>query len=182
MNLQTNISNFLPPFWFGLAKNKDRPRISLEGTTPVLLTNQMAAKLQGRKAPPDMCANVGDLQTKVTRKRSSWHWSRLLPPKMLDQHFILQLNMKLSFSLFSFLWHLPEKRTPSCFSQDIAKVDNLWERCIFHLSVMLENLWSISLSLVKSPKLREPWTQSMQREGHKARATRIELPVWSTDP
>ena len=34
--LQTNVSNFLPPFWFGITKNKDFPWTPLEGTIPSL--------------------------------------------------------------------------------------------------------------------------------------------------
>lgn len=77
----------------------------------------MAAKLQGlkpwihilelKKASPDVCfcVNAGDLQIKSTRKRNSWHWCKLLPPKVTKQDFRLELNMKtflipfLSFTL-----------------------------------------------------------------------------------
>jgi len=49
-----------------------------KGLSQVLLTTQMAAKLQGhtsqlKKVPPDTssCAGAGDLQTNLTRKESS---------------------------------------------------------------------------------------------------------------
>lgn len=43
-----------------------------------------------KKAPPDIWSweNTGDLKIQLTRKKSSWHPHRLLPPKMSDQkHF-----------------------------------------------------------------------------------------------
>lgn len=59
----------------------------------VLLTTQMAAKLQGlqpwvhisqlNKAPHDICSYTcsGDLQIKLIRERNIWHGGRLLLPK-----------------------------------------------------------------------------------------------------
>ena len=77
-----------------------------------LLTTNTTAKLQGvepwlcisqlKRAPPDIwsCANVGDRQIKLTRKKSSWHGGLLFPPKMPDQDFMLQLKMKPLLLLF----------------------------------------------------------------------------------
>lgn len=95
--LQTNASNFLPFFGFVITK-KDFPWISLQEN---LLTNQMEAKLQGleprvhisqlKKGLLDIwsCADTGDLWIKLTRKRGSWRWCRLLSLMTLGQDFPL---------------------------------------------------------------------------------------------
>ena len=82
ITLQTNVSNFLPPFWFGITKKKTSLEAPWKGPYQVLLTTQMAAKFQGldswvhtfqlKRVPPGSwnCVPTGDLKFKLTREVS----------------------------------------------------------------------------------------------------------------
>lgn len=62
----------------------------------------------------------------LTRKRSSWHPGRLVPPKTMDQDFLLWLNIHL-FLLSFFSFSIARKNnTPIHISQDIAKWGSFW--------------------------------------------------------
>lgn len=72
------------------------------------------------------------LQITLTKKRNSWRWSRLLPPKTLDENLMLYLKQNIFlFSFFPLLWHWPGKVTVS-FLSGHCNWEQYFECWIFH--------------------------------------------------
>lgn len=109
VTLQTNISNFLPHFWYGISKNKECPWISLEKTEPGPLhypdgsqtsgTWALSSHLTDGEGPTWhlVLCKCWSLQIKWVRKTSSRQGGTLLPPKMPEQDYLLHLTWSPSF-------------------------------------------------------------------------------------
>ena len=74
----------------------------------------------------DTMSNARHLWIDITRKRSSWHPGRLVPPKTMNQNFLLWLNINLFPLSFFSLSIACKNNTPIHISQDIAKWGNFW--------------------------------------------------------
>lgn len=121
-------------WWWGILKilsKKDSPWAPLKETLASAPDDQYCCKsrrhwalgihITAEGGPHDPSIDAGDFQIKLARKRSSWHWGKLLLPKTTDQDFVLELNMK-PF-LFPFLDSGIGQKDNAliCISQAIAK-------------------------------------------------------------
>lgn len=143
MTLQTNISYFLPSFWFGITKNKDCP----ERLFQVLLTPQMGTKLQGvepwvcisqlKRAPSDSrnYTAAGDLKIKLIRKELTTKWTASTQDAGSRLH---SLNMKWNSFISSFLYSGTglERKLSSISLRPLLRedrgLDNLSDCWIYH--------------------------------------------------
>lgn len=166
MTLQTTVSNFLPPFWFGIPKNKDSLASPGKGLSQIFLTNQTGAKLQGLERwvyiSPDTgsCPPAQDLRIESTGKRSSQCWGALLGSQTCNPLF---------FSAFPWLWPWLGKRTPSPKLLLGCGGGILSDRWISHQKLWsahdVKKPWSVSFPLSSHPKLGELSIQALHKWG-----------------
>lgn len=128
-----------PGYWVYWKHQRKRALESpWEGPFWVLLTTDTVAELEGIETRIHISqlnaahidtwswTDTGDHLWIRLRKRS-WHWCRLLHPKMMDQDFILQLGVKLLLLFLSFTLALAWKDNTLIHSSSaLAKGGNLW--------------------------------------------------------
>lgn len=157
-----------------------------QGLKPWLCISQL------KEAPPDIrsCPPATDLKINLTRKRSSQHWGRQLPPKMPDQDFIVSPRTWNTFFLsFSpLLWHWPEDTTPSSVPPRpllrvvIQMTDLPWCSCLSFSQQIQPPLYCVRLPNPASRQILERILHPGYVQRLTGNITRIKLLVWFSDP